>query len=83
MEITDKVLLRKMAFTGDDVLKSRIRAYEFGLIDMYEYMNKMLERAEWLVGNPATGISSSTDLACESWQKDLIKMKEQIKTIIK
>ncbi len=31
---------------------------------------KLLERASWLVGNPGTNISSGTDLACESWQKD-------------
>ena len=30
----------------------------------------LLERAAALVGNPATNISGSTDLACEEWQKD-------------
>jgi hypothetical protein len=43
--------------------------------DEYQRMIKLLERAEMLVGNPATNISSSTDLACESWQKDYQEWK--------
>jgi len=31
---------------------------------------ELLERASYLVGNPGTGISSSTDWACEDWQKE-------------
>jgi hypothetical protein len=31
---------------------------------------ELIERAHWLVGNPATNISSSTDIACDNWQKD-------------
>jgi len=30
----------------------------------------LLERASWLVGNPGTNISGSTDLACIKWQGD-------------
>lgn len=41
----------------------------------YQRMIKLLERAETLVGNPATNISSSIDLACESWQKDYKEWK--------
>lgn len=33
-------------------------------------MEKLLERASWLVGNPGTNISSSTDMACDKWQED-------------
>ena len=29
----------------------------------------LLERASLLVGNPGCGISSSTDIACDNWQK--------------
>ena len=38
--------------------------------DEYQRMIKLLERARGLVGNPGTNISSSTDFACEDWQKD-------------
>jgi hypothetical protein len=31
---------------------------------------KLLELAASLVGNPGTNISSSTDIACEQWQKN-------------
>ena len=41
----------------------------------YQKMIKLLERAEKLVGNPATNISSSIDLSCESWQKDYQEWK--------
>lgn len=37
----------------------------------------LLERAAILVGNPGTNISSSTDLACESWHKDYEEFKKQ------
>jgi hypothetical protein len=40
-----------------------------------ERVRGLLERASWLVGNPATNISSSTDLACESWQRDYQQTK--------
>ena len=30
----------------------------------------LLERAASLVGNPGTNISGSTDMACEQWQND-------------
>ena len=43
--------------------------------DEYQRMINLLERAEMLVGNPATNISSSTDFACESWQKDYLEWK--------
>jgi hypothetical protein len=36
---------------------------------------KLLEKASWLVGNPGTGISGSTDVACDNWQKDYEKYK--------
>ena len=39
----------------------------------YQRMIKLIERAEMLVGNPATNISSSIDLACESWHKDYLE----------
>ena len=29
----------------------------------------LLERASVLVGNPGTGISASTDIACDEWHK--------------
>jgi len=41
----------------------------------YQRMITLLDRAEMLVGNPGTNISSSTDLACESWQKDYLDFK--------
>ena len=40
-----------------------------------QQMIKLLDRAEMLVGNPATNISSSTDLACKSWQEDYLEWK--------
>jgi hypothetical protein len=40
-----------------------------------ERVRGLLERASWLVGNPATNISSSTDLACENWQRDYQQTK--------
>jgi len=43
----------------------------------YQRMIKLLDRAENLVGNPATNISSGTDLACESWQKDYLEWKSK------
>lgn len=43
--------------------------------DEYQRMINLLERAATLVGNPATNISSSTDLACDSWQKDYLEWK--------
>ena len=30
---------------------------------------ELLDRASGLVGNPGTNISSSTDIACDNWQK--------------
>ena len=35
-----------------------------------EQQNELLKRAYDLVGHPCTNISSSTDMACETWRKD-------------
>lgn len=43
--------------------------------DEYQKMIELLERARNLVGNPGTNISSSTDFACEDWQKDYEEWK--------
>lgn len=40
------------------------------LTEENERLKGMLERASWLVGNPGTNISSSTDIACDNWQKE-------------
>ena len=36
---------------------------------------KLLERASNLVGSPLTGVSGSTDLACDRWQNDYKQFK--------
>lgn len=51
------------------------RAMEIYAEKVNEESLKLLERASWLVGNPGTNISSSTDLACESWQNDYSQFK--------
>lgn len=38
----------------------------------------MLLKASYLVGNPATGISSSTDIAAENWQKEYEQLNKTI-----
>lgn len=45
--------------------------------DEYQEMIQLLDRASWLVGDPATNISSGTDLACESWQRDYQEWKAE------
>jgi hypothetical protein len=37
----------------------------------------LIERAATLVGNPATNISGSTDLACDEWQKDYERWRNE------
>lgn len=37
----------------------------------------LLERAASLVGNPGTNISGSTDLACDEWQKDYERWRNE------
>ena len=44
---------------------------------MDEQSKKLLERAATLVGNPATNISSSTDIACQQWHDDYERWKKQ------
>lgn len=44
--------------------------YAMKLERRYKECELLLERASWLVGNPGTGISGSTDVACDNWQKD-------------
>ena len=49
--------------------------YRSAFNDLKEKHSKMinlLERAAILVGHPCTNISSSTDIACEEWQKDCV-----------
>lgn len=38
-------------------------------------LRRLIEKASWLVGNPGCNISSSTDLACDSWQKEWEQFK--------
>jgi hypothetical protein len=40
----------------------------------------LLQRASFLVGNPGTNISSSTDIACDEWQADYEKYIAQFRT---
>lgn len=54
-------------------LKDKIKILEKGK-EEHSWI-ELLERASWLVGNPGTNISGSTDLACENWQKDYEKFK--------
>lgn len=37
----------------------------------------LLERAASLVGNPGTNISGSTDIACDEWQKDYERWRNE------
>lgn len=37
----------------------------------------LLERAASLVGNPGTNISGSTDMACDEWQKDYERWRNE------
>jgi hypothetical protein len=37
----------------------------------------LLERAASLVGNPDTNISSSTDIACDEWQRDFERWRNE------
>ena len=37
----------------------------------------LLERAASLVGNPGTNISGSTDVACDEWQKDYERWRNE------
>lgn len=37
----------------------------------------LLERAAVLVGNPGTNISGSTDIACDEWQKDYERWRNE------
>lgn len=37
----------------------------------------LLERAASLVGNPGTNISGSTDMACNEWQKDYERWRNE------
>ncbi len=43
--------------------------------DQYQEIIELLERAASLVGNPASNISSSVDLACDKWQSDYAKFQ--------
>ena len=46
--------------------------------DDYDKLVELLKEAANLVGNPCTGISVSTDLACEKWQSKLkFELKKQ------
>ena len=38
--------------------------------DLYQKMLKLIDDARWLVGNPGTNISGSTDMACDTWQQE-------------
>lgn len=38
-------------------------------------LRELLDKASMLVGNPGTNISASTDIACESWQKEYDELK--------
>lgn len=78
MKLNERIELRKMAFTGDDVMKSRIRCYEMGLRDMYAHLLPFLLRAEMLIGNPGTNISGSTDIACIIWHEDFNKLNKEL-----
>lgn len=54
--------------------------------EAYEKMLQLLSDAESLVGNPATNISSSTDIACQIWHErysdftDIIKILSALPT---
>ena len=37
----------------------------------------LIERAATLVGNPGTNISGSTDLACDEWQNDYERWRNE------
>ena len=50
--------------------KMVIEASDEILLPKEKALYSLLERASGLVGNPGTNISASTDIACESWQKD-------------
>lgn len=43
----------------------------------HDVVVSLLERAASLVGNPATNISGSTDLACDEWQKDYKRWRDK------
>lgn len=47
------------------------------LANRYKEALALLEKASGLVGNPATGISSSTDLAADNWQEEHSKFVEK------
>jgi hypothetical protein len=47
------------------------------LLPIHNVSVSLLERAVTLVGNPATNISGSTDLACNEWQKDYERWRNE------
>ncbi len=49
---------------------SKIAGESNKIIDKYKKGVELADTASWLVGHPATNVSSSTDLACEKWQED-------------
>lgn len=49
---------------------TEIEKYFLKTCNLPQVSVSLLERAASLVGNPATNISSSTDIACDEWQKD-------------
>lgn len=47
------------------------------LLDLFAVSVSLLERAASLVGNPGTNISGSTDMACDEWQKDYERWRNE------
>ena len=46
-------------------------------LPIHDVSVSLLERAASLVGNPCTNISSSTDMACDEWQKDYERWRNE------
>jgi len=63
-------------FAREDIVAMN-RIMDAARQDEAEKYKQLLERASSLVGNPGCNISSSTDLACENWQKDYQLFKSQ------
>ena len=71
-------LVNFMRYGGEWIIHTKKRspktiADSLAKLQAYSDASKLLARASGLVGNPGTGISSSTDIAADNWQKDYDK----------
>lgn len=84
----ESVIIQKLIQVGQMLERGELE-YSGAEIDTKHYLEQyvalrqplvsvsLLDRAASLVGNPGTNISGSTDMACDEWQKDYERWRNE------